>query len=322
METTKFALPPFFQALELPEEALFQTGDGFWMTGKSLADILLDREIRTFPNDRNEERECTLFFDDWYLYAVADAAGWVYSLVKLREQEHDAQCGRIGDGDTPGVTVSFIAFETEILARCLADASFLNRKALNVEINRVVSARGQRHHPALKRYFAQTHSLGPYLIARRYVQKIAGLSENGRIPVPEAYAAAWKKEGKSGRLPRFVEENNAAAGYTVCDHKTIFLRNPNQLSRFEALAILATHTADVSFASFAAEVQYHARFLTWYARIPILFLGRSVYDSAIRADMTIADCELEGPAPFHNLNSRWVRRQAQSHPETEQMQRV
>lgn len=79
--------------------------------------------------------------------------------------------------------------------------------------------------------------------------------------------------------------------------------------------ILATHTADVSFASFAAEVQYHARFLTPLARIPIPFLGRSLYDSAIRADMTIDDCELEGPAPFHNQNSRWVRRQIRSHPD-------
>ena len=31
--------------------------------------------------------------------------------------------------------------------------------------------------------------------------------------------------------------------------------------------------------------------------------------------MTIDDCELEGPAPFHNLNSRWVRRQVECHPE-------
>ena len=318
MEQINCTLPPFFQALELPEEVLFQTGDGFWMTGKSLADLLLNREIRTFPNDRNEERECALFFDDWYLYAVADAAGWVYSLVKLREQEHDAECGRIADGDTPGVTVSFIGFHTEILARCLADASFANRKNLNVEINRVVAARGQRHHPALKRYFEKTSSLGPYLIARQYVLKIAGLAENGRISVPDAY----RNGERNRRLRRFVEENNAAAGYTVCDHETIFLRNPNQPSQLEALAILATHTADVSFASFAAEIQYHARYLTWLSRIPIPFLGRSVYDSAIRADMTIGDCELEGPAPFHNVNSRWVRRQVRSHPDLTEIQRL
>ena len=106
-----------------------------------------------------------------------------------------------------------------------------------------------------------------------------------------------------------------AAGYTVCDREYIYVRNADNLSRQEMLAILAAHTADVSFQSFAAEVQYHACFLTPLARIPIPFLGHSIYDSAIRADMTIDDCELEGPAPFHNLNSRWVRRQVKCHPE-------
>ena len=305
-------LPPRFQELGLTG---VHTEDGFWMARKSIADILLEKGIRTFPNDQGQVRECGLFFDDWYLYALKDKTGWVYSLVKLREQEHDARCGRIADGDIPGVTISFIAFETELLARCLADPSLDNRKAMNKEINRVVSARGQRHHPALKAYFERTASRGAYRIAEAYVQKIAGIAENGRIPVPDAY----RKARKGSRLPRFIEKNNAAAGYPVCDHSYIYIRDSEKLTQYEKLAILATHTADVSFPSFAAEVQYHARFLTPLARIPIPFLGRSLYDSAIRADMTIDDCELEGPAPFHNLNSRWVHRQMRSHPDWAEM---
>ena len=300
-------MPPQFRALSLPA---VHTNDGFWMSRKSIADILLERNIRTFPNDRGETRECGLFFDDWYLYAVKDG-GWVYSLVKLREQEHDKEEGRIGDGDTPGVTVSFISFQPEILMQCLAGPTMENRRAMNQEINRVVSLRGQRHHPALKRYFGKTKSQGAYLIAEEYVRKIASLAENSRVPTPDAH----RKAKKGSRLPAFIEKNNAAAGYTVCDHKSIFIQDAERLNPFEKLAILATHTADVSFPSFAAEVQYHACFLTAPARIPIPFLGHSIYDSAIRADMTIDDCELEGPAPFHNLNSRWVRCQAQCHPE-------
>lgn len=300
-------LPPRFRELGLP---CVSTEDGFWMSTKSLADILLEHDIRTFPNDREEQRECALFFDDWHLYAVAEGSRWVYGLTKLREQEHDAECGRIGDGDTPGVTVSFIAFDTQVLLRCLAEPAFANRKELNREINRVVSVRGERHDPVLKRYFWETASQGAYLIALQYVGKIASLAENGRIPVPDAF----RKAKAGSRLPRFLEENNAAAGHRVCDQDYIYIRDPANLSKQEMLAILATHTADVSFPSFAAEVQYHARFLTPIARIPIPFLGRSVYDSAIRADMSIDDCELEGPAPYHNLNSRWVRRQAQAHP--------
>ena len=310
VERTKLD-PPLFRSLKLPQETLFHTEDGFWMSTKSLADILQEENIRTFPNDQGETRECALFFDDWYLYAVATEGDWTYSLVKMREQERDAAEGRFADGDTPGVTVSFIAFEPEILARCLAEPSFENRRALNREINRVVSVRGQRHHPALKAYFVRTESQGAYLIAGQYVRKIAGFAKNGRISLPDAY----KKAKQGSRLPRFMEENNMAAGYTVCDREYIYVRNADNLSRQEMLAILAAHTADVSFQSFAAEVQYHARFLTPLARIPIPFLGKSIYDSAIRADMTIDDCELEGPAPFHNLNSRWVRRQVKCHPE-------
>ena len=300
-------MPSIFRKLNLPA---VHTNDGFWMTRKSIADILLERDIRTFLNDRGELRECGLFFDDWHLYAIEDG-GWVYSLVKLREQEHDKQEGRIGDGDTPGVTVSFIAFRPEILIRCLADPTMENRRAMNREINRVVSVKGQSHHPALKAYFEKTESLGAYLIAEEYVRKISLLAENGRVSTPDAY----QKAKPNGRLSSFIDRNNADAGYTVCDHRSIFIRDPERPSPFEKLAILATYTADVSFPSFAAEVQYHACFLTAPARIPIPFLGHSVYDSAIRADMTIDDCELEGPAPFHNLNSRWVRRQEQCHPE-------
>ena len=300
-------LPPVFEKLRLPA---VHTDDGFWMSRKSIADILLEKDIRTFPNDQGQLRECSLFFDDWHLYAV-EAGGWIYSLVKLREQEHDKQEGRMGDGDAPGVTVSFISFRTEFLMQCLAQPTMENRRAMNREINRVVSLRGQSHHPALKAYFEQTQSMGAYLIAEEYVRKIALLSENGRVPTPDAY-----KTAKCGsRLPAFIEKNNAAAGYTVCDHNSIFIRDPEHLNSFEKLAILATYTADVSFPSFAAEVQYHACFLTAPARIPIPFLGHSIYDSAIRADMTIDEGELEGPAPFHNLESRWVRRQAQCHPE-------
>ena len=300
-------LPPRFRTLGLKA---VHTGDGFWMARSSLAELLMEKEIRTFPNDQGQTRECALFFDDWYLYAVDAGPEWIYSLVKLREQEFDARQGRIGDRDTPGVTVSFIAYSPEILARCLAEPSLEDRGALNREINRVVSVRGQRHHPALKAYFRRTQAQAAYLIAEEYVRKIASLAENGRISLPEAY-----RNAENNRLHSFIARNNQAAGYTVCDQTAVFIRDAGDLNRFEKLAILATHTADVSFTSFAAEVQYHACFLTPLARIPIPFLGHSGYDSAIRADMTIGDTELEGPAPFHNERSRWVRRQAKFHPE-------
>ena len=298
----------------LPEDAMHHTSDGFWAVTTSIADMLARKRITTFQNDQNQSRRCRLFFDDWYLYVVTQNGDPVCSLFKMREEEHDAQKGLIADGDTPGVTVSFIAFDIEILKQCLLDPSDANRKALNEEINRVVAKRGQRHHRALKDYFIRPQAEGSYLIAELYVSFLAGLSRDGYLPVPrEAAAQCRKKPGKQGRLPRFLDANNQRAGYTVCDHVLIRIRDRRNPTIFEKYALLATHTADTSFHAFAAEVRYHACFLTPIARIRIPFLHWSAYDSAIRADLTIEESELEGPAPFHNPNSRWVRLQKKYH---------
>ena len=307
-------IPPLFRELSLPPETIYQTQDGFTASNRSLAELLTRRGIDTFPNAGGEQRRCDLFFDDWYLYSIPSEGGFCYSLFKMREQEYNAQRGEIGDGDTPGVTVCFIEFDSKALTRCLADPSRENRSALNQEINRVVVSRSQRHHHALKDYFRRPQAQAPYLIAELYVRFIAGLAQDGSLPVPIAYARQYSRSPRS-RLSRFLEESNARAGYPVCDHGRITIRDPRNPSEYEALAILATHTADTSFHCFAAEVRYHACYLVPLARIPIPFLGRSVYDSAIRADLTIAESELEGPAPFHNPRSRWVKRQRLHHPD-------
>ena len=142
------AVPPFFRELMrrgcLDAGEIRAASDGFCAAAKSLADILVGQGITTFLNDRDELRDCDKFFDDWYCYAVPGKGGYVYSLFKLREQEFDAKNGLIADGDSPGVTVSFIAFDTDVLAQCLSEPTMANRKRLNQEINRVVAARGQR----------------------------------------------------------------------------------------------------------------------------------------------------------------------------------
>lgn len=319
METkTNFSTPAFFQELAslgcLSEDAVRHTSDGFCAVTDSLADILTKMGITTFLNDQNQERECRNFYDDWYLYGVPWDGGYIYSLFKMREQEHDAEEGRIADGDTPGVTISFIAFQTDILKTCLEIPSPANRQVLNQEINRVVAKRGQRHYKGLKAYFVRPQSEGAYLIAQLYVSFLAGLSENGCLPVPIAYAAlCGQASGKKQRLPRFLDANNAEAGYPVCDHKTIRIRDAKCLTPFEKNALLATYTANTSFHAFAAEVRFHACFLVPLARIPVPFLHWSIYDSAIRADLTIAESEIEGPTPYHNPNSRWIRLQRKYH---------
>lgn len=296
-----------------------RTPDGFCAVTKSIASLLIDRGIPALHSFQGQVLECKYFFDDWYLSTLPGKAGVVCGLFKMREQEYDAENGITADGDTPGVTISFIAFDTTVLLNCLSDPTVSNQQLLENEINRVVASRGQRHHPAIKEYFKCAEAQGAYLVAKLYVRKIAFLAQNSCIPVPKHYAALYREYNTSnfshrkGRIPAFITSNNNVAGHVVCDGEKIFIQDPNQISVHEELAILATHTANISFNSFAAEVCFHAKFLTNLARIPIPFLGCSVYDSAIRADMTIDEGELVGPTPYYRMGSRLLKKQRKFH---------
>jgi hypothetical protein len=298
---------------------ILKTSDGFWMVYRSLSNILSEKGIFDFPNSEGKRLPCSKFYDDWFLYAVPNEANHTYGLLKLREQEHDMQDGSPADGDTPGVTISFISFACEVLLACIADPSNENRRKLDGEINRVVARRGQHHHQALKRYFIDPKAEGSYLVAAVYVKYITSYAVDGQLHVPDHYkeivrqSSLRKKSSKRARLPRFIEALNQAAGRVVCDNEKIYLENRDEPTEQEAAAILATHTGNTSVFSFAAEVEYHARFLTPLAKIKIPFFGKSIYGSAIRADMTVGDTEFEGPAPFYRSDAKIVKRQYALH---------
>ena len=298
---------------------ILKTEDGFHLVYKSIADILALKGIVDFPDSEGARLLTSRFFDDWFLYAVTEDSRCTYGLLKLREQEFDAEDGLPADGDTPGVTVSFIAFDLDILLNCLSVPSDENRIKLDGEINRVVCRRGQRHHSALKKYFSSPKSEGAYLVAELYPRHIASFARDGALDVPEHYkeivqqSISYKFSPKAARLPRFIASLNEKAQRTVCDNEKIYIEDSKNLSEYEKAAILATHTANTSVYSFAAELEYHAKFLMPILRIKLPFFGKSIYESAIRADMTIDDGEFEGPAPFHRHDSKIVKRQIALH---------
>ena len=298
---------------------ILKTLDGFWLIYKSLSDILSEKGIVEFPDSEGRPLKCSKFYDDWFLYAVSNETDYTYGLLKLREQEHDTEDGSPADGDIPGVTISFISFACEVLLACIANPSDENRRKLDGEINRVVARRGQTHHDNLKRYFLNPWSHGSYLVADLYTTHIAAFAKDGYLNVPEHYKEivkqhhAHRNSKKLARLPEFIEDLNRKAGHVLCDHDRLYIQNPEKPTQYEAAAILATHTGNTSVYSFAAEVEYHARFLTPLAKIRIPFLGRSVYASAIRADMSVGDTEFQGPAPFYQEESKIVKRQYELH---------
>ena len=297
----------------LYETEIVRTCDGFCAASVPVAELLARRGIATVLDSKGALLACRLYFDDWYLFSVSDGADTTYGLFKMREQEYDAKLGRTADGDMPGVTVSFIALQETVLLDCLREPTSEHGAQLNREINRVVAFAGQRHSEALRRYFLRTESKGAYLIAKLYTARIASLAQGGCLPVPERYARDYEKWGTGGRVARFIEENNRDAGKVVCDHKKICIGDPLHPTKQERLAILATHAGNTSLFSFAAEVQFHARFLTWWAKLPIPVIGRSPYASAIRADMSIGDAEFAGPTPYYRSNSSIVKNQYRCH---------
>ena len=316
-------MPKIFSQLQSEEyinqSDILKTSDGFWLIYKSLSDILSEKGIVEFLDSEGRLLKCSKFYDDWFLYAVPGETDYTYGLLKLREQEYDAEDGSPADGDTPGVTISFVSFACEILFECFANPSDENRRRLDGEINRVVARRGQTHHDDLKRYFLDPKSQGSYLVADLYTVHIAAFAKDGYLNVPEHYKKIVKQHNahrnskKRARLLEFIEDLNRKAGHVLCDHDRLYIQNPEKPTQYEAVAILATHTGNTSVYSFAAEVEYHARFLTPLAKIKIPFFGRSIYDSAIRADMTVGDTEFEGPAPFYQSDSKIVKRQYALH---------
>ena len=318
-------MPKVFQELQsegyINASDVLKTRDGFRLIYKSLSDILAEKGVLDFPGSDGQRLACNRFFDDWFLYAVEINGDYTYGLLKLREQEHDIEDGLLSDGDTPGVTISFISFSCDILLKCLENTSDKNVKELDNEINRVVASKGQRHNKLIKNYFKNPASQASYLVAQLYTKHIASFADNGFIVVPDIYKEIFKQSvscktiKKLTRIPKFIESLNESVKSVVCDNEKIYIKNKAELTEYEQLAILATHTGNTSLYSFAAEVEYHARFLTPIAKIKIPFLGKSIYNSAIRADMTIGDNEFEGPAPFYNSDSKIVKRQCSLHAE-------
>lgn len=312
-------IPIVFQKLMdeklICEEDMLSTKDGFSMVFKSLSSMLISGGIETFPDRDGNILECRNFFDDWFLFAVTHEENTAYGLLKMREQEHDLERGIQADGDTPGVTISFVAFNTDVLISCLENPSADSRKKLGMEINRTVAYPKQTHQDELKAYFIRPQAEAPYQIAETYVKYIATFSSGGMLQVPKAYTEIYRKRANSAkyaRVPDFLDQNNKNADLVVCDHEKIYIRNVEQLTKYEKLAILATHTGNVSYHSFAAEVRYHAMFLSNLAKIRLPVVG-SPYASAVRADMSIGDKEFQGPTPYYNHSGKMILTQMKYH---------
>lgn len=285
-----------------------QTEDGFCMMTRCLSQLLSREGITTFTGDDGKERLFDYYFDDWFLYAIP---GPVYGLVKMREQEFDARQGRLADGDTPGITVSFVSLNLEPLENCLREPSGAQIASLVRELDRVTSCREARHDPRLKAYFVRPQAQAPYLIAELYVGRMVSFGTGSVLALTEN---SRRQLTRNGRLRRFLTEINSRAGRKIWDGDTLRFSDVHCLTPEEKQAVLAVHTGNFSCHSFAAEVRFHAWFLFPLARLTLPGLNRSLYMSAIRADMSL-NRGYQGPMPYYRAGSRWVKTQKRAHPD-------
>lgn len=102
-------------------------------------------------------------------------------------------------------------------------------------------------------------------------------------------------------------------GYSIYDSEslTLSISDPNNLTLYEEQAILSCFTANVTFNSFAAEVQFHAAAI--YSQLAVF---EDWYKAAIRADMAIGeDFESGFSDQYYNLDSESVQAQINEHGE-------
>jgi len=254
----------------------------------------------------------------------------------MREQETDSY-----DGNDPGVTISFIGLDSSVLLNCIQNNTLANRYALLQALDRVTGPGSYENDDTVTSYFSETSSDGPYLIAEKYVAFITSCTSGNTISAPdnlisifeeideidELLSSFWldpdyrltltNRKLDLERIPNALEALNNSSGITIFNfsNKTICIQNKNNLTLDEKQAILACFTADVTFNSFAAEVEFHADAIdSWIVGIPII--GNQWYEAAIRADMAIGE-EYESGFydDYYDLNSSIVIAQATAHGE-------
>ena len=310
------------------------TDDGLSLMTTPISTVLVNCGIVYLPINSTYTAGLNVndYFDDWYIFAVKNGASESYGLYKMREQESDSY-----DEDTPGVTVSFVGFDSAKLLNCLDDDTDANKYDLYQALTKATGPEPYEADDIIASYFADTSSDGAYLIAEKCVRFFANGFSGNIISSPVNLVSIFEKianidelldnpsldnnerlillrnKADLQRVPNALENINNSAGTTIFnfDNYTINVQNKNNLTLYEKQAILACFTADVTFNSFAAEVEFHADAIDDWKSI-----FDKWYNAAIRADMSIGE-EYESGFydDYYDLDGTLVKNQIAAHGE-------
>lgn len=320
----------------LVADKLDLTDDGLFITTTPISTILIEKGISLLPTNVQYSETWYVggFFDDWYLMGVRDETSVSYGLYKMREQESDYP---LYDLDDPGVTISFIGLDSTKMTNCFNNNTDANKYELYQTLVEVVGPGTYATNDIITSYFADTASDGAYLIAEKSVnffancfpgniiqtssklaeifQELELIDEHLADPLYDQYAkeSLMVRQAVLLRIPNALQAINNAAGTTIFDFDslTITVQDKSNLTLHEKQAILACFTANVTFNSFAAEVEFHADAVYDWKTV-----FDDWYEAAIRADMAIGeDAESGSYDQYYDLNSNIVQAQVAAHGE-------
>ncbi len=298
------------------------TDDGLVVCKKSFAEIFADANIEDTSLIENNDSDVATYYDDQYLFGVkGDDGKYTYGAICMREYENDKSTGK-ADGDNSGVAISFVELDINKFDSALGlgpdwkntDEGQRIMKEFTDNFDNVTNPdRNQKYSEVLQKYFSRLESKGSYLIADIFIKKIAQTADsNNEIKLPVKFST------NNTRIVDRLKELNEESGRTIYDEEKgcLIISNPDELTEYEKLAILAAYTGDISENMFAAEVKFHSDACAdWRSILPKIG-GLDWYGSAIKADMQIGEEKESGYYDeYYDPNNKMVTDQAKVHGE-------
>ncbi|EQM94586.1 hypothetical protein HRAG_02372, partial [Helicobacter bilis ATCC 43879] len=246
------------------------------------------------------------YYDDWYMYCVLADDKYSYNLsfglLKMRENEYTINNIVRKDSNEPAVAISFIPFDMDNFIISLKSN---NNDSLYKIINYPISVEKRKQYDAvLRKYFDDAKSVGGYFIAELYIKKILSINNF------KNYIAVSPSVKRNKRICDFLDKQNKIRPKTYdYDKNLIYIGNSHKPTLQDKNVILATHTGNVNFYSFVAEIKFHAN---------ALLNNKDYFDkwhnSAIIADMGVAEgYGFSLYQDYYDLDSKLVKEQVEIH---------
>ncbi len=247
----------------LTENDIKKTEDGFFVSTKSIEDLLKDMGLK--GSDVIGETKVS-DYDDWYLAGVRkNNREFVYTLIKMREPT-DSQGAK-------GSKVSFVELNMEscedIFKQLEKNGKLSDdeKRKLEKQFYKVTNAdENSMVDKTLKEYFPNPKSDGSYLIADCIVSKVAGTATKNTNSKGYTYSIETPYEDNVRQCKKKLDKLEKKGVYNK-EKNEINIKDINNLSEDEYDAILIVTTGNPDAYSYAAENQYHADMLDKYGQL-------------------------------------------------------